>query len=210
MLYSNPQFDWGMDQILLGPEVSLGRLHRCMAQQQLDLLQFSTRGPAQLRGSATTVVRRDPRHSGGCRVGPEQLPGHLFGQEVVLHLTTAVDRSEHVAIFYGSGTGPVWSGTGPGIDCNLDPGRHRNRAHAAVLSNEVHDAPASIVLLYVRHGKRRDLGSSQTATEQHGDDGTVAQPLRRWVRRVQERLRLLQRQPIPQAVSLWKPHPSRA
>jgi hypothetical protein len=52
-----------MDQILLGPEVSLGRLHRRMAQQQLDLLKLAAGGAAQLRGCATTVVRRDPWHS---------------------------------------------------------------------------------------------------------------------------------------------------
>src|ERR1035437_8563928 len=67
------------------------------------------------------------------------------------------------------------------------------------LAAQIDDAPPAIALLYVPHRKRRHFGSSQTATEQHGDDGAVAQPLcRRDVRRVQERLRLLQRQPVPE------------
>jgi hypothetical protein len=38
-----------MNQILLCPEVSLGRLNRCVAQEQLDLLQLPAGGPAHLR-----------------------------------------------------------------------------------------------------------------------------------------------------------------
>jgi hypothetical protein len=44
-----------MHQILLRAKVSLGRLHRRMAQQQLDLLQFPASRPAQLRAGAATM-----------------------------------------------------------------------------------------------------------------------------------------------------------
>jgi len=54
-------------------------------EQQLDLFRFAARGPAQLRGCATAVVRRDPRHSNGCRLRAEHLPDHLFGQDLALH-----------------------------------------------------------------------------------------------------------------------------
>lgn len=42
-------------QILLGAEVPFGRLHRCMAEQELDLFKLSTRGPAQLRARPTAM-----------------------------------------------------------------------------------------------------------------------------------------------------------
>jgi hypothetical protein len=50
VLHRHPQLDpivWRIDQILLRAEVSLRRLHRRMAQQQLDLLQFAA-GPCWL------------------------------------------------------------------------------------------------------------------------------------------------------------------
>jgi hypothetical protein len=36
-----------VNQILLGAEISFGRLHRRMAQQQLNLLKLATTGAAQ-------------------------------------------------------------------------------------------------------------------------------------------------------------------
>src|ERR1035441_1485007 len=50
--YSDPQLDpvvRSMHQILFGAEVPLGRLDRCMAQQQLDLLKLAAGRAAHLR-----------------------------------------------------------------------------------------------------------------------------------------------------------------
>jgi hypothetical protein len=66
-----------------------------------------------------------------------------------------------------------------------------------VLPIKVYDAPTAIALLYVLHRKRRDLGSSQSTAEKHGNYCAVAQALGRCdIRRVQERLRLLEQQPV--------------
>jgi hypothetical protein len=48
----------GVDQILFRPEVPLGRLHRRMAEEQLDLFKLPTSSPAQFR--ACTACH-DPR-----------------------------------------------------------------------------------------------------------------------------------------------------
>jgi hypothetical protein len=42
-------------QILLGSQISFGGLDRCMAQEQLDLLQFPTGYSAQLSASAASM-----------------------------------------------------------------------------------------------------------------------------------------------------------
>jgi hypothetical protein len=50
-----------MNQILFRTEISLRRLDRSVPEEQLDLLELASCSPAQLRGGAATVVRRDPR-----------------------------------------------------------------------------------------------------------------------------------------------------
>jgi hypothetical protein len=56
-LHCDPQFDTivrRMDQILLRSQVSFGRLHRRVAQQQLDLFKLAAARPAHLRAATTS------------------------------------------------------------------------------------------------------------------------------------------------------------
>src|ERR1022692_1738834 len=180
-----------MDEILLGAEVPLGSLDTRMAKHHLDLLKFGAGCSAEFGARAASVVRRDARNPGSLRVGPEHLPYDLLGECVAPHLVAANDGPEHVAVHDASGGGPR-------VDGHLNPGGHRNDPpHAPVLPVEVHDTPPAIPLLYVGHRKRRHLRPPQSAAQEHGDDSAVAQALeRRDIRRVQERLRLLERQPV--------------
>src|ERR1035437_4457686 len=65
-------------QVLFCPKIPFRRLNGRVPEEQLDLLQFPARGPAQLRAGATTVVGGDSGYSGGQRVRLEQLPNDLF------------------------------------------------------------------------------------------------------------------------------------
>src|SRR5579863_8904497 len=84
-------------QILLGTEIPLGRLNRCMAQEQLDLLKLAACGPAQLRAGPASVMRCDAGDAGIDRILPEHLPDHLFGHSLALHAVAAVHRAEYAA-----------------------------------------------------------------------------------------------------------------
>jgi hypothetical protein len=44
-----------MNQILLCAQVPLGRLNRCVTQEQLDLLKFAASGAAQLGARAAIM-----------------------------------------------------------------------------------------------------------------------------------------------------------
>jgi hypothetical protein len=44
-----------MNKILFRAQIPFRRLHRCVAQQQLNLLQLATGGAAHLRATATTM-----------------------------------------------------------------------------------------------------------------------------------------------------------
>jgi hypothetical protein len=55
---ADPQFDpivRSVNQILLGAEIPLGRLHGGMSQEKLNLFQFAARGPAQFGACAAVM-----------------------------------------------------------------------------------------------------------------------------------------------------------
>jgi hypothetical protein len=80
------------------------------------------------------------------------------------------------------------------------PRGHRRGPDAAVLSDEVDDAPASIALLNMDEGEGCDFGSTQAAAQKNSEDGAIAETSnRRDVGRTQEGLRLPLRQPVPDA-----------
>lgn len=67
-----------------------------------------------------------------------------------------------------------------------------------MFADQVHDAPAAIALLNMRERERRHFRSAQAAAQQHGNDGTIAETAqRRHIGRVEQRLRLARRQPVP-------------
>ena len=59
-----------MSEILLAAEIAFGCLHRCMAQQELNLLQLAAARVAQLRTGSPQVVR--------CNMLQAALSQHVF------------------------------------------------------------------------------------------------------------------------------------
>jgi hypothetical protein len=88
---------------------------------------------------------------------------------------------------------------------------HRNRPHATMLSDEIHNAPPPVALLDMPESERRHLRPPESAAEEDRQDGAVAQALRgRRVRRIHQCLCLLDREPIPQPEALGSHAPLRA
>ena len=78
----------GAHQILFGAKIPFRGLHRCVPQQQLNLLQFATRDPAELRACTTQIVGSDPWDPGRAGVALEQLPDDLLAhRRIVLGLS---------------------------------------------------------------------------------------------------------------------------
>jgi hypothetical protein len=87
-------------------------------------------------------MRRDAGDASiGC-IALEHLPDDLSGHGLALYFIASIHGAEYAAIGQASGGSP-------GVDCDFHPGRHRHGADAAVLANEVNDAPTTIALLYV-------------------------------------------------------------
>src|ERR1017187_9906981 len=172
-LHRDPQLDAvvrRVHQVLFCPEIPFRRLNGRVPEEQLNLLQFTARGATQLRAGPSQVVRRDTRNTSRRRVPLEQLPNDLFAQAAALRLASAVHGAEYVSV---DDTGR----RSPRVDCYLHPIRHRDRPHAAMLANEVHNAPSSVALLYVGDCERSHLGPPQAAAEKHRQDRTITQPL---------------------------------
>jgi hypothetical protein len=51
-----------MNQVLFGSKIPLSSLNRRVAQQQLNLLQFTAGRPAELGARAARIVGRDARY----------------------------------------------------------------------------------------------------------------------------------------------------
>src|SRR5260370_38861941 len=96
--------------------------------------------PAQFRTGPSTIMRRDAGEARISRILVEQPPDDLFGHGLALFLVASIHRAEYSAVSQ-AGRG------GPGVDSYLDPGRHRYRADAAMLPDEVDDTPATVALL---------------------------------------------------------------
>src|ERR1017187_5452682 len=172
-LHRDPQLDAVVRrvyQVLFCPEIPFRRLNGRVPEEQLNLLQFATCRPTHFRATAPQVMRSDARNTSRRRVLLEQLPNDLFAQAAALRLASAVHGAEYVPV---NDTGR----RSPRVDCYLHPSRHRDRPHAAMLANEVHDAPTPVALLYVGDCERSHLGPPQAAAEKHRQDRTITQPL---------------------------------
>src|SRR5262249_3550557 len=119
---------------------------------QLDLLKLAAGSAAQLRARATTVMRRDAGNTRSPGVWLEELPHYLLGHSLPLDLVRSVHWPQDVAFRHSSLLRP-------NVDGYLHPGRHGNGADAAVLPDEIHDAPAVVPLLDVLERKRSHFGA---------------------------------------------------
>src|SRR5450759_3190447 len=93
----------------------------------------------------------NPRNTSRCRIPLEQLPNDLLTESDPLHPAGAVHGPEYKTVSDAGGGRPR-------IDSHLDPSRHLDRPHAAMLANEVHNAPSSVALLDVGDCERIHLG----------------------------------------------------
>jgi hypothetical protein len=106
----------------------------------------------------------------------DELPHDFFAQALASDAIRTIQGPENVTIRHAGRTRPR-------VDRHFDPSRHRRSADPSVLSNQIDDAPAAVALLKMGELQR---GTAQSASEEYGQDGAVAQsPKLRDVRRAQ-------------------------
>jgi hypothetical protein len=67
-----------MSQILFAAEIAFRRLHRCMPQQELNLLQLATAGVAQLGTGSAQVMRSDMLQARSLAAGLDHVPHNIL------------------------------------------------------------------------------------------------------------------------------------
>jgi hypothetical protein len=109
---------------------------------------------------------RDAGNTNLGRVLPEHLPDDLLAEPFAGEGASATNGPEHV-------TGGNACRRGPRIDRHFYPRWHWRSPNAAVLPDEIHDAPASVALLDVGERERRHFRASETAPENNCENGAI-------------------------------------
>src|SRR5579859_2820708 len=83
-----------MSEILLAAEIAFGCLHRCMAQQELNLLQLATARVAQLRTGSPQVMRRNMLQARSLAATLDYVPHHILRDAFSPHLSRSRNSSK--------------------------------------------------------------------------------------------------------------------
>ena len=103
-----------MPEILFAAEIAFCGLHRSMAQQELNLLQFTTAIMAQLRTGSPQIMRGNVLQSGFLAAGSDHVPDNVLRDTITPHLSQSGDGSKDFAVANTGGACPL-------VQCSLDP-----------------------------------------------------------------------------------------
>jgi hypothetical protein len=142
-----------VNQILLGTQISFGRLNRGVAQKQLDLLKLPAGGPAQFGACAPEVMRGYANDPGCFRILLQHLPDYFLGHAFALKPVAPIHGPEYAAVCQASRSGPS-------LDRKFHPSWYRHSANPAVLPHQIDDTLPIVALLDMREHQRRHFGSA--------------------------------------------------
>jgi hypothetical protein len=115
-------------EILLAAQVSFGGLNRRMAEQELNLLQFTAARMAQLGTGPTQIVRRDALQPCFFATALYHVPDHVLGDSFTPNLSGPAHSSKNSSVSDPGSHGPL-------IERLLRPGRDRNGANVPAFAD---------------------------------------------------------------------------
>ena len=131
-----------MAQILFAAEIALRRLHGCVTQQELDLLQLTTAAVAELGTSPAQIMRCNMLQSRPLTACLYYVPDHVLRDAVAPHFSRSADCSKNSALCGARLCGPY-------IKSGFDPDWKRYGADMAALADQIHERPVPLAHLNV-------------------------------------------------------------
>src|SRR5579864_4085264 len=156
-----------MSEILFAAKVPLRRLHRCMLEQELNLLQLSSTVMTQLRAGSPQIMRGNMLQARSLAAGSDHVPDNVLRDATTSDLSQPGDRSKDSALtdpggscpLVESGFDPVWNGHGPNV---------------ATFAEQINHRPVSMAHLDVVQLQANQFRSAKTTTKQQGQHRVVA------------------------------------
>jgi hypothetical protein len=132
----------GMSEILFASQVALCRLHRCMSEQELNLLQLSSAVMTQLGAGTPQIMGRNMFQACSLAAGSDHVPDNVLRDATAPHLSQSGDSSEDSALTNPRGLGPL-------IEGGFHPVRNGHGPYVATFANQIHNGPVSLAHLDV-------------------------------------------------------------
>jgi len=125
-----------VSEILFAAEIAFCRLNGCVAQQELNLLQFTAAIVAELRTGPPQVVWCNVLQACSLAASSDYVPDNVLREASAPHLSPAGDRSKDFALTNPSGSCPL-------IESGLHPVRNGHGADVATLADQIHRCPVT-------------------------------------------------------------------
>ena len=156
-----------MSEILFAAEIAFRGLHRCMPEQELNLLQLATARVAQLGTGSSQVMRCNMLQARSLAAALHHVPHDILGDAFPPHLSCLGDGSKDPSF-------PNPGGDHPLIECRFDPLWNGHGADVAALADQVYHCPVPLAHLDLIQLQADQLRSAEATPKQHGQHGIVA------------------------------------
>jgi hypothetical protein len=156
-----------VSEVLLAAEIAFRRLHGCMPQQELNLLQLAPARVAQLRTGSPQVMRRNMLQARSLATGLDHVPDNILRDAVPPHLFRPSDGSEDPSLRDPGRYGPL-------IKRCFNPSWNRDGANVAALADQIHHCPVPLAHLDFIQLQAHKFRPAKTTTKQHGQHCVVA------------------------------------
>ena len=156
-----------MSEILFAAEITFRRLHGCVTQQELNLLQLAPAAVAKLRAGSPQVVRCDVLQPGSLAAGLDHVPHDILRDAFSPHLSRSGNCSKDPSFRNPGCSYPL-------IECRFDPLWNGHRADVAALADEIYHRPVSLAHLDFIQLQAHKFRPAKTTTKQQGQHRVVA------------------------------------
>jgi hypothetical protein len=129
-----------VSEILFAAEIAFRRLHGCMPQQELNLLQLATARVAQLGTGSPQVMRGNVFQSRSFAAGLDYVPHNILRHPFPPYLSRPGDGSKDSSLRDPGCRRPL-------IERSLDPFWNGYRADVSALADQIHHCPVPLTHL---------------------------------------------------------------